>query len=73
MHLRRESLLVLGIVGIIIAIIMLIHYHSIPDRTEGTLFGLSQLLLGFSIGVFVGIYLGLKSEETRLEQIISEE
>lgn len=73
MHLRRENLLVLGIAGIIIAIIMLIHYHSVSNRTDGTLFGLSQLLLGFSIGVAVGIYLGIKNEETRLEQIISQE
>lgn len=73
MHLKREILLVLGTAGVIIAAIMFVYYHSLPERTDGMLFGLTQLLVGISIGVAIGTYLGLKSEQARLEQIISQE
>lgn len=70
---RSKILLVLGMIGVVISLIMFVHFHSAPERTDGTLFGLTQLLLGFSIGIAVGTYLGLKSEQARLEQIIPQE
>lgn len=70
MNLKRETLLVLGVVGVVIAIIMFIHYYSVRGRTDEMLFGLTQLLFGFGIGVVFGTYLGLKSERARLERLI---
>ena len=70
---RSRILLVLSMIGVVISLIMFANFHSVQDGTDGTLFGLTQLLLGFSIGVTIGTYLGLKSEQIRLEQIIPQE